>query len=115
MQYFKLEEFKCKCCGEIRMNANFLEKLEWAREIAGIPFKINSGYRCSKHNKEVGSTSDNHVLGVAADIQCGGSARRFIVIDALIRAGFERIGISTEFIHADTNNLPHAVWTYRSE
>jgi hypothetical protein len=54
MQHFNIEEFACHCCGKIAMDEAFLARLEKAREIAGVPFKITSGYRCPKHNAVVG-------------------------------------------------------------
>jgi uncharacterized protein YcbK (DUF882 family) len=94
------------------MESEFLEKLDAAREIAGIPFVISSGYRCPKHNKEVGSTATNHPLGVASDIRCTDGASRFKIIAALIQAGFTRIGVAKTFIHCDTNTLPSSIWFY---
>ena len=47
MKYFKLEEFDSpdlKGSGK-NMKKDFLVKLDEARELAGIPFKINSGFR----------------------------------------------------------------------
>jgi uncharacterized protein YcbK (DUF882 family) len=113
MKNFKPEEFMCSCgCGGNKMESEFLEKLDAAREIAGIPFVISSGYRCPKHNKEVGSTATNHPLGVASDIRCTDGASRFKIIAALIQAGFTRIGVAKTFIHCDTNTLPSSIWFY---
>ena len=112
MKNFKIEEFNCKCCGGNKMKPDFLEKLDNARDIAGIPFGISSGYRCPNHNKEIGSTATNHPLGVAADIRCTDGSSRFKIISALIQAGFTRIGVAKSFIHCDTNNLPSSIWFY---
>ena len=112
MKNFKIEEFNCKCCGGNKMKPDFLEKLDNARDIAGIPFGISSGYRCPRHNKEIGSTATNHPLGVAADIRCTDGSSRFKIISALIQAGFTRIGVAKSFIHCDTNNLPSSIWFY---
>src|SRR4030042_6666478 len=89
---FSRNEMKCPCCGELIIDPGSLEKLELARLLAGIPFPINSGYRCPKHNKEVGSTSQNHVSGRAFDIRCeSGSARR-LLLNGLMGAEFNRCG-----------------------
>jgi uncharacterized protein YcbK (DUF882 family) len=112
LKHFKLGEFNCRCCGENKMDEHFLYMLDDAREYSGIPFIITSGYRCPKHNKEVGSTSNNHTKGVAADIRCNNSANRFIIIKALVQTGFSRIGIYPNFIHVDSNNKPNAIWIY---
>jgi len=89
--------------------------LDTARDIAGITFNINSGFRCPRHNKEVGgSPTSSHLKGLAADIKADTSRKRYLVVKALIQTGFNRIGIGKNFIHVDldldkTDNL---MWTY---
>lgn len=109
---FKIEEFKCRCCGKVQMDVNFLGMIDDARGYAGIPFMINSGYRCLKHNAEVGSTTDNHPLGMAADIECSTGVRRLVIMRALLKAGFIRLGLGDRFIHADTTEKPASIWLY---
>ena len=112
MHHFKIEEFTCPCCGVQHMDALFLEQIDNARDYAGVPFKINSGYRCPKHNAEVGSTSKNHTSGKAADIACGYGPDRMKIVAALIRAGFRRIGIHKLFIHVDSMDDIASMWLY---
>lgn len=112
LEHFKLKEFACSCCGKAKMDSVFLEKIDEARRLAGIPFKINSGYRCPKHNTEVGSTSKNHTSGKAADIAANNSQTRLKIVSALLKAGFKRIGISKTFIHADTMDSLDSMWLY---
>ena len=116
MKYFKLDEFDSpdhKGSG-VNMDSNFLELLNNAREIAGIPFKITSGYRTSEHNKKVGGVQNSsHLNGLAADIAVVLGNERYIILNALIKAGFKRLGIAKTFIHCDTDNSkPNSVWTY---
>jgi hypothetical protein len=112
--YFPEKDMACKCCGVSKMQPSTIEKLNKAREIAGFPFKINSAYRCEKHNKAIGSNSIVHPLGYAADISCTESRKRFIIIDALLKAGFRRIGVHKQFIHADDcpTRDQDVVWFY---
>ena len=113
MKNFDIHEFDCKCgCNENKMDNKFLEKIDNARDIAGVPFIINSGYRCPKHNSKIGSTSDNHTKGVAADIKCTNGPTRIKILYGLIKAGFKRIGIHKKFIHADTNDKVDSAWVY---
>lgn len=126
MKYFTLSEFDCPSLLEsgINMDRAFLDKLEEAREYAGIPFKITSGYRTKEHNEELrkkgykASANSSHLIGKAADIAVGSGSERYIILNALIKAGFKRIGIAKTFIHADTDsidqggNKPNSVWTY---
>jgi len=110
MKHFKAEEFNCKCCGIQHMDTLFLAQIDNAREFAGAPFIINSGYRCEKHNQEIGSTSNNHTSGKAADISCRYGPERLAMIAGLIRAGFRRIGIRKDFLHADTMDEIESIW-----
>ena len=94
------------------MDAQFLAQLDNAREYALIPFHINSGFRCDKHNAEEGSTSKNHTSGKAADIRCIAGPDRIKIISSLLRAGFRRIGVARTFIHADSMDDVESVWLY---
>jgi uncharacterized protein YcbK (DUF882 family) len=97
------------------MDSTFLNMLDSARELAGIPFKINSGMRTTQRNMEVGGKiRSSHLVGLAADIHVTDSRSRFIILNALISVGFNRIGIAKTFIHVD-NDLSKAknvYWTY---
>ena len=115
MKYFTLDEFDCPSLPNSgkNMDSSFLAKLEQAREIAGIPFKITSGYRTKEHNEEVGGVpNSSHLIGVAADIAVSSGSERYIILNALIKAGFKRIGVAKTFIHCDTDLKPNSVWTY---
>lgn len=117
LKYFSYEEFASPDVphsGEY-MDDNFLEMLDNAREISGIPFKINSGYRTIERNYEVGGKpNSSHIVGKAADIAVKGSRQRWIITEALIQAGFNRIGIAKTFIHVDSDDTKDAnvIWTY---
>lgn len=112
---FKLTEFACPCCGGNDIKASFVEKLQKARDIAGFPFKINSGWRCESHNKDIkGEASSSHMFGYAADIACQSSMTRFNLLESLQRAGFNRFGIGKTFIHTDCDpdKPQHVIWVY---
>jgi uncharacterized protein YcbK (DUF882 family) len=115
--YFDESEFECKCgCGLNNVNQALIEDLNVARHIAGIPFVITSGSRCEAHNKNSGgSRTSSHLGGYAADIRADDSEERFKVLEALITAGFKRIGIAKHFIHVDNDTRkPQGItWLYR--
>jgi hypothetical protein len=48
-----------------------------------------------------GEDKSAHLLGAAVDISCGTSWQRAIMIKALLRAGFRRIGIKPHVLHTD--------------
>lgn len=84
------------------MSRPFIQMLQQARCKAGVPFKINSGYRTLAHNKKVGGVSNSaHTLGVACDIKCENSQDRYLIVKALLEVGFTRIGVYETFIHCD--------------
>ncbi|MBD3181053.1 peptidase M15 [Candidatus Poribacteria bacterium] len=115
---FRVEEFECPCCGGILDTLafrNFVVKLQDARDTSGIPFVITSGYRCFRHNKRIGGNSDSsHLKGIAADILTRTSSERYFILKSLIKAGFNRIGIGKNYIHADldTDKPQFLIWTY---
>lgn len=110
MKHFKIEEFDCPCCGDNLMSEFFLSRLDMARGISGTPYIINSGYRCSIHNKKVGSTSSNHTRGMAADIRVKTKAARGKILRGLYLSGFKRVGIYEDYVHADLNTGPESCW-----
>lgn len=117
LKYFKLEEFDSpdEPGSGKKMDMKFLEKLDYARHNANIPFKINSGYRSKNWNQTVGGRfGSSHQYGVAADIKCIGSRDRALMIKALLDVGITRIGIAKTFLHVDVdkNKDQDVFWLY---
>ena len=121
--HFTYKEFDCKSGegkGIDNMNENFICMLDDAREIAGIPFNITSGYRTLEYNKalmEQGyktSKDSSHLKGLAADISTPNSISRYKILNALLKIGFTRIGVGNTFIHCDTDieKPQNVMWTY---
>ena len=100
---------------EYNMNEDFLAKLDKAREFANIPFIINSAYRSPEQNARVGGKpNSSHLRGLAVDIRANDSSTRYIVLNALIKVGFNRIGVASSFIHVDDDKekANNVIWTY---
>ena len=122
LKYFELSEFDSpdQENSGVNMDHTFLRMLDKAREIAGISFKINSGYRSETHNIKVGGVprsetnrGSSHLYGFAADISCTNSNHREIIVRSLIQAGFTRLGVAKSFIHVDNDpNKVDALWLY---
>ena len=117
LRYFNLSEFECPCelGSGSKMDIDFLHKLDEARHIAQTPFKITSGYRCEEHNIKVGGrVGSSHLKGLAADIGYNGSRERYLILNALMQVGINRIGIAKTFIHCDVDNLKDksVIWLY---
>jgi zinc D-Ala-D-Ala carboxypeptidase len=109
MKYFIDKEFACKCgCGRgfEWVHHQLINKLSLARDIAGVPFVLNSAVRCPEHNKAVGgSVNSSHMKGMAVDIAVNDAGSRFKILHGLIQAGFNRIGVYQDFIHADVDQI----------
>ena len=120
LEYFNLNEFSCPCCGLSKVRRSFLRKLDRAREFSNIPYIINSGCRCRKHNKKVGGVdnsahvADDDKMCCAVDIKAVNSHTRYRVIMGLMKAGIHRIGIGNSFIHADDDKdkSEEVIWHY---
>lgn len=79
-----------------------LLRLDRARQLAGIPFVVNSSYRSPAYEVSKGrSGTSAHCHGRAFDIKCRSSRERFKIVSSALNAGFTRIGIYPSFVHLD--------------
>jgi zinc D-Ala-D-Ala carboxypeptidase len=117
---FTRDEVACKCgCGFNDIDMQFLLKIQAARTLSNVPFRLRapsgSACRCAEHNISVGGSEDSsHVKGLAMDIPYANSRECYLILDALIRVGFHRIGIGRSFIHVDDDQQkdPMVIWNY---
>ena len=94
-KYFKDSEV-------INLDVGLVKMLDQARELAGIPFIITSGFRTPGENAMAGGVKDSaHLKGIAVDLRCSSSRERFLILKGLFSVGFPRIGIYKNHIHAD--------------
>lgn len=117
---FTAAEMECRCgCGALP-DPQLMDVLQMLRDLVGAACAVSSGARCAAHNEAVSDTGPNgpHTTGLAADIACRGVHAR-AVLDAAVRLGVPRIGISQagepagRFIHLDLlagRGAP--LWTY---
>ena len=114
VKHFKVKEFACKHCGEIKIDINLLVKLEELRRAIGNrPIIINSGYRCPTHNKNVGGAKNSqHLYGKAADIRVPNMSPRTLekFADTVFANGGVGMGGAT-IVHVDTRGYK-ARWRY---
>ena len=103
------------------MKDEFMELLQEARTISETSFRITSGFRTQFFHDELGrrgyKTSKSrsaHQDGYAADISCTDTKTRWLIINSLLLAGFNRIGIANNFIHVDNHpdKTQNRIWTY---
>lgn len=114
--HFTNLEAACKCgCGQMILDQELLIRLEYARIQAATPFRILSWNRCERQNKLVkGSHHSAHLYGHAVDIATPSKEKQFHVLFHLLLAGFKRIGIGNQYIHADCDpdKRPEKIWFY---
>jgi uncharacterized protein YcbK (DUF882 family) len=112
---FSLDEFRCRHCGDVNAaNAHALaQRLQQVRDVYG-PMKIVSGFRCQVHNELIGGkTFSQHLVGLAADLECDNDPDRYRLLKLLIDFHFPRIGIGAHIIHADIGTITGPlIWVY---
>ena len=116
-KYFSEAEFR-RCtppCSLQDMDQQLMRQLDAAREVAGIPFVLNSAYRTVAYEKSKGRAgTSSHCKGLAVDIRCNSDANRWKVVTALLDNGFTRIGIGKTYVHADLDRgkTQRVIWHY---
>ena len=103
--HFSRSELQCRCCGRLQIDSRLLDGLERLRELAGIPVTVHAGYRCERHNQEVGGVPRSaHVQGLAADVTLPGLSLQQMYELALAVREFAEGGIGVYdggFLHVD--------------
>lgn len=86
------------------LDPELCSKLDTARAVAGIPFKITSGLRsCDANTAAMGVEGSSHISGKAVDLAVEDGADRFLIVRGLLAAGFVRIGAYDRHVHADVD------------
>lgn len=112
---FKPEEFFCKCgCDDVILSEVLIFALQDLRDELKIPLVISSGFRCKKHNENVGGKENSqHLNGKAVDIACTASTTRFKIITAnTVRNQFGALGFHKSFIHLDVRSGDQIAFPY---
>lgn len=119
-----MEELECPCCGQVRMDNEFMGKVVRLRKASRIPMPVTSGYRCPQYNATISDTGLDgpHTTGRAIDINLYGEILwRFM--NYLNHAGITGIGLHQtgpyhgRFIHIDdlenkADRRRPWLWTY---
>ena len=102
---FSSGEFDCHCfypeCVSTLIDDYLILRLQKERDILKTPIVIDSGYRCQRHNREVGGKKGSyHLIGKAADIHVKGLTVKQMLD---IFEGFDGVGWykGRHFIHCD--------------
>lgn len=125
-EYFSVEELACRCgCGQMRMNADFMDKIVKLRKFHNAPLPVNSGYRCPEYDRKVGSSTKPgfgpHTEGRAIDFGVMGKEALNLFSEAQKLGLFTGFGLNQKgpgrFIHVDdledaADHPRPYVWTY---
>lgn len=99
-----------------KLRPALFELLDKMRGECGFAFSITSGLRSKEQNDALSdSASDSaHLSGLAVDVACPDSLKRFKMVEVALSNGVKRIGIGKDFIHFDIDGpKPQVVmWTY---
>lgn len=113
--HFDLAEVKCQghgVHGECCVSVHLLDKLEELRARLNAPLVIKSGFRCMKHNKEIGGAEHSkHIFGEAVDVHNVRPWLRATLIHEAHRIGFKGFGFYRGHIHLDIRAEGPACWS----
>lgn len=95
-KWFKPSEIK-------GLKPELVKLLDQAREIAGVPLKITSGFRTPEQNALVGGVEDSsHEKGLAVDLLIKDTITGGRILSALQKVGFTRFGFYRDgHLHTD--------------
>lgn len=103
---FSLREFQCPCCHTVMLHPKLAASLQKLREAWGKPLTVTSGYRCARHNAEVGGVPNSrHMRGLAADVAVP-RAEQGKFRELARAAGFSKILTypARNFVHLEIND-----------
>jgi len=102
---FSRKELSCRCCGRLQIDSRLLDGLERLRQLAGTTVIVHAGYRCPRHNREVGGVQrSEHLEGLAADVSLPGLSLQRMYEFALEVPQFAEGAIGVydgNFLHVD--------------
>lgn len=117
---FKVEEFACHHCGENLIEQSIVDLCQKIRDELGVPVRVNSGYRCAKHNAAVnGVRNSQHIKGFAADLSCSlGAAKMFETVKRMYEEGrIPELRYCIKYkswIHVDTGKVRSHIFEVKS-
>lgn len=117
-EHFYSTEFDCRCkykdCVITLIDDDLVEADELLRAIIG-PLIITSGFRCMRHNHDVGGEQLSfHIRGMANDLQTPDIKPGIVIATAANKVERFRnggMGIALRWIHVDTR-VGFTRWTY---
>jgi len=103
-KYFKGSEI-------VGLNEKLVRILDNAREIAGVPFLITSGFRTIEQNKKAGGKANSsHLRGLAVDLACTDNKRRTRMLCGILgQTEGVFLEVARKHLHIDIDSGIHAL------
>lgn len=106
-KYLTNSEFKCRCnypeCNVTLISQDLIESFFRLRNMLGLPLIVNSGFRCVRHNEEVGGVDNSdHTKGCAIDVSLQNLREKYPteeIVNYAKQCGFNFIKIYPSFLH----------------
>lgn len=108
-EYLHTEEVKCKCrfkdCHFTLVSQKTIDAFYRTRLVYGDVLRINSFYRCQKHNDAVGGVPhSSHTTGLAVDISTRGlTGKEKEKLQKAALDNFDYVKVYPTFIHCQLN------------
>lgn len=99
--HFSRWELRCPCCHKCEIDPTALGQADRLRDFFDRKTTVNSGFRCPKHNAEIGgSRRSQHMRGLALDVVVEGVPP--LVVGWVTRLlGWRGVEIHKTFTHID--------------
>lgn len=116
-KYFKLTESTGGGHTVAELKPELVQLLDTARGLANIPFIITSGMRTMPENASIGGKVNSaHLTGEAVDLACSDASSRWLMLNSLLKVGFDRLEVASRHIHADiSKTLPQNVIDFSND
>jgi hypothetical protein len=106
-KHFAAEELACGCdrdtCKAVVVHWRLIRLLSRMRGQIARPLYVTSGYRCPKHNRDIGGAPESlHLAGMAADVQASIEVQHLAAVAKACGAG--GIGVYPRHVHVDVGD-----------
>jgi hypothetical protein len=100
----------------VGVSDKLMEKIDLLRDKCGFAIVITSGVRTASYNSTLEDSVSNsaHLKGLAVDLLCTDSKKRYRMLQVAFELGFTRIGLGKNYLHLDIDDSKSqdVAWNY---